>query len=53
MISHLCVQVCNKTQSQSQSLSRKIMDKNGCMMAAILNVQDGGQKVFDENGNGF
>jgi len=29
------------------------MDKNGCMMAAILNVQDGGQKVFDENGNGF
>jgi len=27
------------------------MDKHGCMMAAILNIQDGGQKVFDENGN--
>jgi len=33
------------------SLSRRIMDKNGCLMAAILNIQDGGQKVFDENGN--
>jgi len=27
------------------------MDKNGCLMAAILNTQDGGQKVFNENGN--
>jgi len=27
------------------------MDKNGCLVAAILNFQDGGQKVFDENGN--
>jgi len=27
------------------------MDKNGCLMAAFLNIQDGGQKVFDENGN--
>jgi len=27
------------------------MDKNGCLMAAILNVQDGGQKVVVENGN--
>jgi len=33
------------------SLSRRIMYKNGCLMAAILNIQDGGQKVFDENGN--
>jgi len=33
------------------SLGRKIMDKNGCLMAAIFNVQDVGQKVFDENGN--
>jgi len=24
------------------------MDKNGCLVAAILNFQDGGQKVFDE-----
>jgi len=27
------------------------MDKNGCLMAAILNVQDGAQKIFDENEN--
>jgi len=27
------------------------MDKNGCLMAAILNIQDGCQKVFDKNGN--
>jgi len=27
------------------------MDKIGSLMAAILNIQDGGQKVFDENGN--
>jgi len=27
------------------------MDKNGSLMAAILNVQDGSQKVFDENLN--
>ena len=27
------------------------MDKNGCMTSAILNFQDGGQKVIDENGN--
>jgi len=27
------------------------MDKNGYLMAAILSIQDGGLKVFDENGN--
>ena len=33
------------------SLSCKIMDKNGCLTAAVLNFQDGGQKVLAENGN--
>jgi len=27
------------------------MDKNGYLMVAILSIQDGSQKVFDENGN--
>jgi len=27
------------------------MDKIGSLMAAISNIQDGSQKVFDENGN--
>jgi len=27
------------------------MDKNSYLMSAILSIQDGGQKVFNENGN--